>query len=92
MPVSRKHGGRVFSHGPRVTVTWELDLQQGGDVTSLRLVGRRGQKTTLCGPCTRNTGRATLPLRGAIFVFQPRAAVRAVVDGTTLSGRLVFRR
>ncbi|HEY3190512.1 MAG TPA: hypothetical protein VGJ70_23675 [Solirubrobacteraceae bacterium] len=92
IPTSRKGGARVFAHGPRVSVTWKLELERGGSVTSLRLVGRRGQKTTLCAPCAASSGRATLPLRGAVFLFGPRAGVRAVVDGTMLSGRLAMRR
>jgi hypothetical protein len=92
IPVSRNGKARVFAHGPRVSVTWKLELEQGGNVSSLRLFGRRGQKRTLCAPCTTNSGRATLPLRGAVFLFGPHAGVRAVVDGTPLSGRLKFQR
>ena len=92
IPVSRKGYARVFAHGPRVTVSWKLELEQDGNLTSLRLLGRRGQKATLCAPCTASSGRATLPLRGAVFLFGPRASVRAVVDGTTLTGRLLQRR
>jgi hypothetical protein len=90
IPVSRKGKARVFARGPRVSVTWKLDLIRDGSVSSLRLLGRR-QKATLCAPCTASTGRATLPLRGAVFLFGPRASVRAVVDGTTFSGRLKLR-
>ncbi len=90
IPVSRKGHARVFAHGPRVSVTWKIELERNGNVASLRLFGRRGQKSTLCAPCTAGSGRATLPLRGAVFLFG-RASVRAVVDETTLSGRLERR-
>jgi hypothetical protein len=92
VPTSRNGRARVFAHGPRVSVTWKLDLNAGGNAASLRLTGRRGLKRTLCAPCTTSTGKATLPLRGAVFLFGPHAGVRAVVDGTTLSGRLKLER
>jgi len=90
--VSRNGRARVFAHGPRVSVTWKLDLNAGGTATSLRLIGRRGLKRTLCAPCATASGKATLPLRGAVFLFGPHAGVRVVADGTTLSGRLKLER
>ena len=91
-------GARIFvpkrrGRDARVPLTWELGLRQPGEVTSLRLLDRRGGRiATLCAPCTAGTGRTTIPLWRAKFLFQPRASVAGVVDGSTLTGPLVLRR
>ena len=91
-------GARIFvptrrGGGVRVPVTWELNLQRDADVASIRLVDRKGARiATLCAPCSARTGRSTITLAKAKFLFQPRATVDVVAGGTTLTGALRLRR